>query len=252
MGAAMSEHRDHDLREAQLRFIGKILATLSHELKNHLAIIKEYSGLIQDLAEAQKLPTEGLADQYVSSAHSIHRQIDKTLELLRFFNRFSHRMDTSQSVYGANEAVEELLALIYRLANQKKIRIETDFHKALPQVTGNPALLQYSLFCLIEAAMGRIEQSGSLVLRTGLIRDAITITLSVQGTLRIGVEKHPVCTDEAYCEALRCLGAESSSTPGGEVTLTVPLASITTSARKSKDSVKENQLQGGSDHVGRD
>ncbi len=177
----MSEHRDHDLREAQLRFIGKILATLSHELKNHLAIIKEYSGLIQDLVEAEKMPAAGSADQYVNSVHSIHRQIDKTLELLRFFNRFSHRMDTSQSVYGVNETVEELLALIYRLANQKKILLETDFHKALPQVTGNPALLQFSLFCLIEEFMSRLEKSGSLVLRTGLAGDAITITLSRSG-----------------------------------------------------------------------
>jgi len=248
----MSEHRNHDLREAQLRFIGKILATLSHELKNHLAIIKEYSGLIQDLVEAGKMPAAGPADQYVSSVHSIHRQIDKTLELLRFFNRFSHRMDTSQSVYGVNEAVEELLALIYRLANQKKILLESDFHPALPQVAGNPALLQFSLFCLIDDAMSRLEKNGSLVLRTGLTKDAITITLIVQGTLRSGVEKHPVCTDEACCEALRCLGAESSRTAGGEVTLVIPLASITTSACKSKEPAKEHQLQGGSAHVGRD
>lgn len=248
----MSEHVIHDLREAQLRFIGKILATLSHELKNHLAIIKEFSGLIQDLAEVEKTPAEGPAGQYVSSVRSIHRQIDKTLELLRYFSRFSHRMDASRSVYGVNEAVEELLALIHRIANQKKILLETDFHEALPQITGNPALLQFSLFRLIEDAMGRFEKNGSLVLRTELTGAAITITLIVRGELNSGVGKHPAGPDEACREALRCLGGEISRSAGGEATLTIPLASITTSARKSQEPVKEQQLQGGSAHVGRD
>lgn len=221
----MCEHGGHDLREAQLRFIGKILATLSHELKNHLAIIKEYSGLIQDLVETERLPAEGPANQFVSSVHSIHRQIDKTLVLLRYFNRFSHRMDAPQSVYGVNEAVEELLALVHRLAHQKKILLETDFREDLPQVTGNPALLQFTLFCLIEAAMARLERNGTLTLRTGLAKDAVTISLGSQGTLPDKSERREVRIDEALHQALRRLGGRSSgATNGEEVTLTIPLA----------------------------
>lgn len=231
----MPEHRDHELREAQLRFIGKILATLSHELKNHLAIIKEYSGLIQDLAEAEKPPTAGSAGQYVSSARSIHLQIDKTLVLLRAFSRFSHRMDASQSAYSVNEAVEELLALIHRLANHKRVLLETDFRDDLPQVTGDPALLQFSLFRQIETAMNRLAKGGALVLKTGPARDAVTITIVARGVSGDDAERHREYADEAVHEALRLIGGESSRTATGEeTTLTIPLASSPLLARNDK------------------
>ena len=45
----MRSQRNNRLREMQLAFIGKLMASLSHENKNHLAIIKESCGLIEDL-----------------------------------------------------------------------------------------------------------------------------------------------------------------------------------------------------------
>lgn len=237
----MPEQRDHELREAQLRFIGNILATLSHELKNHLAIIKEYSGLIQDLTEAEQLQAAGLAGQCAGSVRSIHHQIDKTLVLLRAFSRFSHRMDASQSVYSVNETVEELLALIHRIAHQRKIGLETDFGGDLPLVTGNPALLQFSLFCLIRDALGRLDQNGSLALKTRWGGEAVTITVAVRGTLRNKAEADPVCTGEARLEALELLGAGSFRSAGGEeATLTLPIAPPAPSVRTITEPCKEH------------
>lgn len=236
----MQENRDRGLRDAQLRFIGKILATLSHELKNHLAIIKEYSGLIQDLVETERRPSPGPAHQCVNSVRCIHQQIDKTLALLRYFNRFSHRMDISPSVYGVNEAVEELLALIHRLANQKKILLAMDFREDLPQVAGDPALLQFSLFRLIETAMNRIAEDGTLVLKTGPAKDAVTITIVARGVSTADAEKHPGGADEDVHEALRLIGGECSRTPTGEeTTLTIPLAPSPLPARNDNESNKE-------------
>lgn len=214
-----------DLREAQLSFIGKILATLSHELKNHLAIIKEYSGLVQDLAEMGKAPNAGSADQCVNAVRCIHRQIDGTLALLTHFNRFSHRMDTGRSLYAVNEAVDELLALTHRLANQRKISVERVFQEGLPLVAGNPALLQFSLFCLLQDALARLESNGTIVVRTGTAESAVTITLLAQGALGDEGPQHPACCGEARLEALRRIGgAGSQASAGGEVTLTIPLA----------------------------
>ena len=45
----MKSREKERLREMQLACIGKLMAGLSHEFKNHWAIIKELNGLIEDL-----------------------------------------------------------------------------------------------------------------------------------------------------------------------------------------------------------
>lgn len=214
----------HDLREAQLSFIGKILATLSHELKNHLAIIKEYSGLIQDLAEMGKGPAGEGADQCVDAVRRIHRQIDATLALLAQFNRFSHRMDAESSRYSVNEAVEELLTLTHRLANQRRIGVERAFQEGLPPVAGSPALLQFSLFCMIQEALGRLGEGGAIVVSTGAAPDAVTVTLAARGSLAAAGGTHPACAGEALREALRRIGGECTRfAAGDEARLVIPI-----------------------------
>ena len=47
------------LREMQLAFIGKLMAGLCHESKNHLAIIGESCGLIEDLLSMEERTATG-------------------------------------------------------------------------------------------------------------------------------------------------------------------------------------------------
>ena len=50
----MEPQNGERFRELQLAYLGKLMAGLSHELKNHLAIIKESNGLIEDLLSLEE------------------------------------------------------------------------------------------------------------------------------------------------------------------------------------------------------
>ena len=44
----MAAATEHDLRQDQLESFGRIMAGFSHEMKNHLGIIRESNGLVED------------------------------------------------------------------------------------------------------------------------------------------------------------------------------------------------------------
>ncbi|MDP2156751.1 MAG: hypothetical protein Q8K68_03465, partial [Nitrospirota bacterium] len=132
-------------------FLGKVFATFSHEVKNHLAIIKEYSGLVHDLIEIGKVPNKDDNGQYLAALRSIHQQIDKSTSVITFFNKFCHRMDTPASSFRIQDALQELLVLIHRLAHQKRVSFETETATAIPEVVNNPSMVQMVLFCMFES-----------------------------------------------------------------------------------------------------
>ncbi|MEW6067446.1 MAG: hypothetical protein AB1610_04045 [Nitrospirota bacterium] len=183
----MENKTEHDLRLLQLRFIGKILASFTHEIKNHIAIIKESAGLMEDMIKLKQSSNKN-EDEYIEIIHSIEEQVEKTNNLFRYLNRFSHRMDTVLSSFNVNESLEELSALLNRFANQKKIVIEKFFQDDIPSIQNNPAILQFLVFHLFMQKMARLDRNSRISIKTEYLNESITIRIITKGT-PVNVEK---------------------------------------------------------------
>ena len=83
----------------QVAFFGRITASITHEMKNVLAIIKETSGLMQDILA---FSNEGVCpheDKLKGTLHTISEQIERGVELTSRLNRVAHDPDElTQSV----------------------------------------------------------------------------------------------------------------------------------------------------------
>jgi signal transduction histidine kinase len=77
-----------------LAFFGKVNASISHELKNVMAIISETAGLLGDLSEMARGGTPLDPDMLTSSTESIIEEIQRGFTIIRQMNRFSHSVDT--------------------------------------------------------------------------------------------------------------------------------------------------------------
>jgi len=170
-----------DMKELQFRFIGSIIAGFTHEIKNHLAIIKESGGLQQDLLSMSRKPDSAELQKFL---RSIDSQIGKSLQLIAFLNRFAHRMDCQFSSFSVSEALEELVALMARAAYQKRVEITKDFDSEIPPVHSNPSMLQLLIFFVIEGMMNCFEKGGSITVRTSSAKDTIRITVIPNGNMK--------------------------------------------------------------------
>jgi len=216
----MGNGNKEDLRFLQLNFIGRILAGFTHEIKNYIAIIKESAGLMGDMIKAGKWG-KNEARQYMEVIASIEEQIERSLALFRHLNRFAHKMDTPRVSFSVNEGMEELFALMSRFANQRKIRLETDFQKDLPPVQSDPAMLQFLIFCFVREKLDRLDKDSRISLKTGRSDGAVTITIIPQGRL-VEAEAESPCSAEIRQHVVMLLGGEITE-KDHEIQITLPL-----------------------------
>jgi signal transduction histidine kinase len=81
------------LGEAGLQFFGKMSASISHEIKNALAIINESAGLLDDLSlRAERgIPVE--PERLKKQAGNILKQIRRADGIIQNMNKFAHSID---------------------------------------------------------------------------------------------------------------------------------------------------------------
>jgi len=175
------KNKNEDLRLLQLHFIGKILAGFTHEIKNYIAIIKESAGLIGDMIKLGKSRNE--PGEYLEIINSIEEQIEKTNDLFRYLNRFAHRMDNEITTFNVNETLEELIVLLTRFANQRKISLEKDFQQDIPSVCNNPSMLQFLVFHFLAEKITGLDKNSRLIIKTESANGLVVIRIIQKGNI---------------------------------------------------------------------
>jgi signal transduction histidine kinase len=124
-----------------LAFFGKVSASISHELKNVMAIISETAGLLGDLSDMASTGKPIAPDMLKSCTDSIVEEIQRGFSTIRQMNRFAHSVDTpAESVN-----LMDMLDLTINLSEYLSFSGKTDLNPGegfTPIATTCPFLLQ--------------------------------------------------------------------------------------------------------------
>lgn len=124
-----------------LAFFGKVSASISHELKNIMAIISETAGLLGDLADLASTGNPLQPDVLKNSVASIEEEIQRGFATIRHMNRFAHSVDVPTQTVSLPEMAELVGNLAAFLSFAGKVRISSA-EGAGAQVSTCPFLLQ--------------------------------------------------------------------------------------------------------------
>jgi two-component system, NtrC family, sensor kinase len=216
------EKQEQELRLLQLRFIGNILAGFTHESKNYLAIINESAGLIGDMIQMGKSSEKDLSE-YLQIIRSVEDQIRRANDHFRALNRFAHRMDTELSSYNINESLEELVALLTRFANQKKITLTKNFQEDIPSIYSNPALFQFVVFSILDKGFSTLDKDSRITLQTAVADHTVQIKIIPEGTVVKQESDAPFLPFEMAEKIIDQLQGNIKQGGGGETLLILPL-----------------------------
>jgi nitrogen-specific signal transduction histidine kinase len=223
-GGMMDPQYENELRILHMRFIGKIIAGFTHEIKNYIAIINESTGLIGDMMKLGKSPEKELP-AYLDIIHSIEDYIEKTTGHFRYLNRFAHRMDAPLSSFHINEILEELITLLNRFANQKRISFKQEYDNDMPPVYSNPSLLQLIIFTFVEKNIMELEQDSTITMQTAVADKSALVTIIPSGK-RVEGGSAPIPT-ELLDIIIKGLGGNISQNRGQDTVIMLPLTSST-------------------------
>jgi signal transduction histidine kinase len=128
-----------------LAFFGKVNASISHELKNIMAIISEAAGLLQDLtkmaAKGQKIELEMLT----SCSQDIIEEIQRGFATIKQMNKFAHSVDEPVKKVQLAETVDLMIALAKFLSIASKIQFDP-VPEDTPVVLTRPFRLQNLIY----------------------------------------------------------------------------------------------------------
>ena len=139
--------------ESGFQFFGKMTASISHEIKNVLAIINENAGLLADitLMADQGIPIE--PERLKTLAQAVMKQISRADTILKNMNRFAHSADESLKNVDLNDTLELVVVLSNRLASMRGIALEPKLQKPSVKIRTFPFLLMNFIWLCLDFAM---------------------------------------------------------------------------------------------------
>ncbi|HSO08758.1 MAG TPA: hypothetical protein VLR45_02120 [Desulfoprunum sp.] len=203
-----------------LQFFGKVSASISHELKNVLAIINENAGLLEDLTFAARRGSPIDPDRLDRTVQNFTKQIHRADEILKNMNRFAHSVDQFECQVDLHDLVVLVANLAARKAAMGRISLETTAPAQPIHLTCNPFLLENLVWLCLELAIAATGSGRTLTLTPE--KTASAIRLQIAGIDGLG-ETLAVPNAAGIEAILAALGAEMTTDPAGH-TLTLSLA----------------------------
>jgi C4-dicarboxylate-specific signal transduction histidine kinase len=202
-------------RQGERQFVGAVCASLSHEIKNCLAIINENAGLMGDLAYLAGRGRPVDPERQARIAATVQKQVRRADRLVGHLNRFAHCGDVDRRELDLAEAVSFVATLFQRTANKAGRRVLVTAGKDLKVETAPMGLLQ--LFWGILTAGTEGEGGADLQIR---------VEEGAEGFLvRIGPSSAAAASPaipEALFDLARSLGGTLASTADSGLELHLP------------------------------
>lgn len=132
------------------QFFGKMSASVSHEIKNALAIINESAGLLQDFTLLAERGRPIDPERLKLLAQSVMKQVHRADGLVKNMNRFAHSADDPIKIFDLGEMLELVVSLARRLAAMREARLDLVMPDHPITVATNLFLLQNIIWSCLD------------------------------------------------------------------------------------------------------
>jgi C4-dicarboxylate-specific signal transduction histidine kinase len=139
--------------ETGLQFFGKMTASISHEIKNVLAIINENAGLLEDLVLMSDRGAAIEPQRLKNMSRTVMKQVSRADAIMKNMNRLAHSVDESIKTIELNDILELLVALSHRFAAMRDVTVDPKLGESPMMVRTSPFLLMNLLWLCLDFSM---------------------------------------------------------------------------------------------------
>ena len=190
--------------ETGLQFFGKVSASISHEIKNVLAIMKENAGLLEDYTRMLENGKTINTELFMTLAGKVIEQIQRADGIVKRLNRFAHSVDDYAMRVDLVEIVTFMSELSYRSASSLGVTLDTSLSGGPVSIMINPFFLQNLIWLCLDFAMNTVEEGKTIGIIAEEIEGHANIRFThIKGLAEIPVDRFPGIREKALLSAIK-------------------------------------------------
>lgn len=192
---------------ADLAFFGAVSASISHEIKNRIAIINEQAGLLEDLVHMAGKGSPIDSERLLRLSAKVQEQVARADGIIRNMNRFAHSVDTFRHTVDLNEVVDLAAAICRRKADMQGACLTMSEQSGSVTVLTSPFLLIRLIWICLEKLTPAAARGQTVLLGCGPIPEggAVSIAAAVEPA-----RFEAVASEDSVRELIELLGANVS------------------------------------------
>jgi len=202
---------------SELAFLGRILASATHDLQNILAIIKECGALSEDILGMNKISRLKHGDKLASACGSIGPQVERGRALLIALNSLAHAAGAEYPQTDGVLFASRGIALAERMARLKECTLGPGELEKDVRIAGDAFLFLETLYLGVALVLTNCTAGNAL--RIDLLREAGRACLRIQTSQPVDIPP----PDEQLAGLVARLDASQARAPG-TLSFSFPLA----------------------------
>ncbi len=161
--------------------LGRLAASVAHEINNPLAIINEKAGLLEDMANHH--PDFPERDKIIGMVESITSSVGRCSRVTRRLLGFGRRMETTRERIDLSGLIKDVLEFQGTEATHRSIDVDVQVDPGVPMITSDRGQLQQVFLNLVSNAYAAVPDGGRIEIKVGQTNaDEVAVSVSDNGS----------------------------------------------------------------------
>ncbi len=165
----------------KLAALGKMGASVAHEINNPLVVVMQKIGWMEDLLKEEDIQKIKNMEEYKKTIKKIDHHLERIRKVVHNMLGYARRMEPRFEAVDINETLDQTIDLLENYALVNNINIQTDLSSSLPIIANDQAQLQQVFLNLISNAIDAISKDGLIEIESRSANSRIVVTISDDG-----------------------------------------------------------------------
>jgi|LGOV01.1.fsa_nt_gb two-component system NtrC family sensor kinase len=179
--AKMNELNAQLTQSDKLAALGKLAASIAHEINNPLAVILQKVGWMEDLLTEEEFRQSKNLDEFKKSITKIEEHVERARKVVHNMLGFVRKMEPRLEDVDVNMTINQTIDILENYARINNIDIQTDLSTDFPIIAADQAQLQQVLLNLVSNAIDALGKNGLIEVKSRKVNSSIHVSVTDNG-----------------------------------------------------------------------